>query len=313
VIGTGAVCIGGLVAAGVLAETENQRLGGIALVTAVTAVVLTRLTRSTRARGEPGTALLTLEWLRRLGNFHGPVRVGSARLASAAGPQRLDARTREETNRWRLTQLADRVARRLGSAGAAAWIGPDLIVWFESADAPPRVTADWLQRAAGGLIGEVLVRDCPTGEEALLVAGQHGLLGRASEHLLTAVVPVDVTAARRTFEDLVPDGVVYSPDEPVPPELSALPGSELRAILADAVAFARELRLRRRQSRFDVTALCAGGELRLIFVVDPRAGRRARGRWRHLVTMLNVRAAIGGDRRPRTRPGRFSRPALSRA
>jgi hypothetical protein len=232
---------------------------------------------------------------------------------SAAGTQRLDARPREEGNRWRLTQLAERAARRLGRAGAAAWIGPDLVVWYEAAGAPPRVTPDWLQRTTGGLVGEILVHDCPTGEEALLVAGRGGLLGQASEHLLTAVVPVDVAAARRTFEELLPDGVVYSPDEPVPAKLAALPGTELRAILADALACARELRPRRRQSRFDVTALCSGGELRLIFVTEPQAGRRARGRWRHIVTMLNVRAAIGGDRRPRGRPRGLWRPAPLRA
>jgi hypothetical protein len=313
VLGTGAACVGGLVAAGALAESENERLAAVALVTAVCTAALTWLSRRARARGEPGTALLTLEWLRRLGHARGAVRVGSARLASAPGPQRLDARTREEGNRWRLMQLADRVARRLGGAGAAAWMGPDLIVWFEAATGDPRVSAEWLQRAAGGLIGEVRVRDCPTGEEALLAAGQEGLLGRASEHLLTAVVPVDVAAARRTFEELLPGALVYSPDEAPPPALAALPGSELRAILVDAVAFARELRVRRRQSRFDVTALCSGGELRLIFVAELEDSRRARGRWRHVVTMLDVRAAIAGDRPGRARRRRLPRAALARA
>jgi hypothetical protein len=295
VLATGALCVAGFAAVSPAAESETGRLAGVALVAAVTAVLLTQISRSARARGEPGTALLTLEWLRRLGEVHGSVRIGSARVVSAAGPQRLDARTREEGNRWRLAQLAERTARRLGRAGVAAWIGPDRLVWFEPPSGSPRVTPEWLQRASGGLIGEIEEHDCATGEEALFVAGHAGLLGRASEHLLTPVVPVDIEAARKTFAELIPGGVVYSPDEPIPAALAALPGSELRAILADAVAFARDLRVGRRRSQFDVTALCSAGELRMIFVAELQAGRRARGRWRHLVTRDNVRAAIGGE------------------
>ena len=73
------------------------------------------------------------------------------------------------------------------------------------------------------------------------------------------------------------DGLVYAPGEPAPAALAALPGPELRAILADATAFARDLGVRRRRSRFDVTPLCAGGQLELIFVADRASGRRARG------------------------------------
>lgn len=312
VLATGLPCLAGFAAVSLLAEGENARLGGVAGVAAACAIVLTRLRRTERAQGEPGTALLTLEWLRRLGHVRTPVRVGSARVASAGGPERLDARTREARNRWRLAQLADRAARRLGRSGAAAWIGPDRLVWFEPARSDARLDAGWLQRASGGLIAEVQTRDCPTGEEALLAAGRGGLVGYASPHLLTAIFPVDVDAARRTFAQLVPDGIVYSPDEPVPPELAALPASELRMILLDAVVFARDLRSGRRRSSFDVTALCSGGELRLIFVADPKVRRQARARWRYQVTALNVRGAIGGVR-VAEHPARVGRLALLRA
>jgi hypothetical protein len=311
VLGTGGLCLLGFAAVALVAEGETARLAAVAIVAAVCAVALTRLRRFARARGEPGTALLTLEWLRRLGGVRAPVRVGSARVVSGGGPERLDARTREERNRWRLSQLADRTARRLGAAGAAAWIGPDRLVWFEPAGTSPRVTAEWLQRASGGLMSAVEVYDCATGEEALLAAGRGELVGYASPHLLTAIFPVDVDAARRTFQELVPGGIVYSPDEPVPPRLAALPASELRTILLDAVVFARDLRRGRPRSSFDVTALCSGGELRLIFVADPRARRQARGRWRHHVTALNVRGAIGGVRVP-GHPARIARPAFLR-
>jgi hypothetical protein len=294
VIGTGVLCVAGLAAVGPIASGESARLGAVALVAAVCAVALTRLSHASREHGEPGTALLTLEWLRRLGHLRTPVRVGSARVVSASGPERLDARTREERNRWRLSQLSERTAKVLGRSGAAAWIGPDRVVWFEPGDEPPRVTAELTQRMSGGLIAEVRSTDCPNGEEALLAAGRQGLVGEASSHLLTAILPVDVEAARRAFEDLVPGGVVYAPEEHVPAELAGLSGSELRSILVDAVAFARDLRVGRRRSRFDVTALCSGGELRLVFVANPRTARKGRARWRRLLTTLNVRGAIAG-------------------
>jgi hypothetical protein len=295
VLTTGALCLAGLAAVGPFASGEAPRLGAVALVAAVCAVALTQVSRAARAQGEPGTALLTLEWLRRLGHLRAPVRVGSARIVTtASGPERLDARTREDRNRWRLSQLADRAARVLGRAGAATWIGPDRVTWFEPPGDAPRVTADLLQRASGGLIHEVSTTDCATGEEALLAAGREGIVGYASEHLLKAILPVDVDAARRTFEELLPDGIVYAPDEPVPTELAELSGSELRAILVDALSFARDLRIGRRRSEFDVTALCSAGELRLVFVAKLESPRKARGRWRHVVTTLNVRGAIAG-------------------
>jgi hypothetical protein len=309
VLGTGLLCLGGLGAVGPLADTESERMAGIAVVAAVCALALSQLRGLARTRGEPGTALLTLEWLRRLGHQRGPVRVGSARIISAGAPERLDTRTREDKNRWRLSQLAERTARRLGSTGAAAWLGPDRVVWFE----PPgssRVDAEWLQRASGGLVSEIVERECANGEEALLEAGRVEMLGYASGHLLTAVLPVDVDEARRTFAAQVPRAVVYAPDEAVPPELARLRGSELRGILQDATAFARDLRIGKRRSGFDVTALCDGGELRLILIADLNAPRTARGRWRHLVTTLNVRAAIGGVRSG-PRPARSRRRRLA--
>lgn len=298
VLATGVALVAGVAVGAVATSSDDVRLGVVAAVTVAAALVLGRWRHRALVRGEAGTALLTLDWLRRLGEVGGSVAVGSARLLPADGPDRLDARTREDQLRWRLQQLAERAARRLGERGAAAWIGPDRLVWFESGLGPgaTRVDITWLQRTSGGLAGEVAVRHCANGEEALFAAARDGVLGSPSAHLREAVVPVDVEAARRRFLELVPDGVVYSPDEPVPPALAALPAAELRAILSDAVAFARDLQVRRRRSRSDVTALCAGGELRLVFVAGRRVDPKVRRRWRHHVSRLNVRAAIGGAR-----------------
>jgi hypothetical protein len=281
----------------VLADGETARMAAVGGVAALSAGALEGLTRTARSRGEPGVALLTLEWLARLGHVRGAVCVGSARIANVPGPDRPDARTREDRNRWRLSQLAEHTARRLGAAGAAAWVGPDRLVWFEAPGPPPRVNADWLQRTSGGLLAEIVEYECPTGEEALLAAGRADMLGHASAHLLRAVLPVDAGAACRSFAAHTRHGLVYAPDRPVPAALRALAGDELRAILVDAVSFARDLQVGRRRSSHDVTSLCAGGELVVIFVAPLGEHRRAiRNRWHHHVTALNVRGAIGGLR-----------------
>jgi hypothetical protein len=275
--------------------------------------VLTRLSRIARTEGEPGTALLTLEWLRRLGRVRTQVRVGSARIvASTGGSERLDARSREDRNRWRLSQLAARTARVLGRSGSATWIGPDRLTWFEPVSGRPRITPELLQRESGGLVGEIRSADCATGEEALLAAGREGILGYASPHLLKPVVPVDVESARASFLQLLPKGIVFDPEQAVPAELASLSGMELRAIFADAVVFARDLRVGRRRSQYDVTALCSGGELRLVFVTPLDASKRARTRWRQLVTTLNVRGAIAGVG-VTVHPARVGRLAFLRA
>lgn len=291
VVGVGALAVVGFVAVGAAGGGE----AGLAAVTALSALLTGRL-NSARARAQRPVALLTLEWLRRLGEVRGPVRVGMARLDGATGADRMDARTREDADRWRLAQLADRTAGLLGGTGAAAWIGPDRVVWLEDPAGDRRVTPAWLQRSSGGLVRRVRTEEYPDGEQALLQAARTGLLGRPSTALLTTLLPVDAGAARRRFAALVPDGLVYAPDEPPPAALAALPGAELRAILADATAFARDLGVRRRRSRFDVTPLCAGGQLELIFVTGAHTGRRGRNRWLREIRALNLRAAVAGVR-----------------
>jgi hypothetical protein len=290
-VGTGAASLAGLGAAGALVDGATPRLVAIGVVAAATAGTLLRVSAGGGRASRP--ALLTLEWLRLLGQTRTPVRVGSARLRATAPTGRADARSRVAANRWRLDQLAGRLAGRVGPSGAAAWIGPDRVVWFEPAGAVRRVSVDWLQRAGGGLITEVADEEAVDGEHALLAAARGELLGRSGPHLRTAVVPVDAPAVRAHHAALFPGAVVYSPAEPAPPALTTLPGSELRAILADATSFARDLRVGHR-SRFEVTSLCAGGELELVFVTDPAADRRIRREWTRRLVALNVRAAIAG-------------------
>lgn len=313
VIATGSGCLAGFAAVGPLIGDEDLRMAAIALLCLAGAVGLARWKAMRGAAGQP-RAMLTLEWLQRVAATTGTVRIGSARIAVAAGPDRLDTRSREDANRWRLTQLADRTTSRLGPDGAATWVGPDRLIWLEPAGTTRPVDAAWLQRTSGGQVLAVRTVTGPDAAAVLADAAATGLLGAIGPDLAAAVTPVDAAAASRRFRELIPGGLVYALDRPVPAGVAALPAAEHRAILADATAYARDLRIRRRQSRFDVTPLCAGGELQLIFIGDPAGGRRARTRWQHHIKALNLHAAVAGTMlsdtkgRTRSRSGAGRRP-----
>lgn len=313
---TGSACALGVLGVALLGGDGTVLLAGMAAAALACAAGLGAWHHTGAVRLGPVAALLTLEWLRALGAVRTPVLVGSAAVVPARGPDRLDARSRDDAQRWRLAQLAERVAHHLGPAGSAAWIGPDRVVWFERSD-DRRVTGEWLQRASGGQVRRVRTARCPDGEQALLHAARSRWLGAAGEHLTTAILPVDGAQVRRAFHDLVPSGRVYDPAAGRS-GLAALPAAELRAVLADATAFARDLRVRRPRSRLAVTPLCAGGELELVFVIDPadpagrRAGRAARAGWNRRVTAFNLRAAVAGLRTPPAPSGLSRLSRLSR-
>ena len=131
------------------------------------------------------------------------------------------------------------------------------------------------------------------GRAALHGAAEAGLLGRELESLTTrALRPADTDELRARFERMFTSGIVYSPDEPIPPRLDSLPSADKRAAMAEAVAFSRELRVRRPRSPFQVTAFCEAGELRLIFLVSQRAPRHLRRRWEKLIGRSNLHAAL---------------------
>lgn len=310
VVGVGAVAAAAFLAVRTGLPGAGPRLVGAALAAGACAVVLHRLGPRVGQGSLPG-AVFPLEWLRRLGAVREPVRVGTAVLAPAPGTGRMTPQAREEAGRWRLAALAGRVAGRLGRTGAVTWMGPDRVVWHEPPDAP-RVTAAWLQRTSGGLVRDVHVADHPDGEEALLRTALAGRLGRASTHLRSALGPVDVAAAVRRFRATVPGGIVLDPTAPPSTAVADLPGSELAAILADAAAFARDLQVRRRRSRFDVTPLCSGGALVLIFLAGRDTPPRARRNWHVHVRALDVQAAVAGLHTVPARPVPAPPPSADR-
>jgi hypothetical protein len=127
---------------------------------------------------------------------------------------------------------------------------------------------------------------------ALAFAGSRNLIGDELGGDPGGLAPVRTGQVKEVFTRLFPRGVMYSPDAPVPSYIKTLSTKAKRLIVADASAFARDLRPRKSPSRFEVTAFCEAGELRLIFLVNRRVDGRLRSRWRELVRDLNVRAAL---------------------
>jgi hypothetical protein len=87
---------------------------------------------------------------------------------------------------------------------------------------------------------------------------------------------------------------VYAADSPAPAFFDAITSKDRRGIMSDAVAFARDFRPAGR-ARFDVTALCRDGAVEWVFVIDRKADRALRHRWRALVKEANLRASDRTD------------------
>lgn len=284
------VCAGGVLAVGILVEGAQGTIVALTVVTLACFLLLRlreeQLRRELRAR----EVLWLSEWLAEARVQDQPTRISAVRFPLE--PRRFgrsDRREWEDENRWRHRRFAERLAGRLQGRGAVTVIQPGIVVWFESGRGAPAVDARRLHTEGGGLLvplGETRV--APDGRTALAEASVAKLLG-------PGFGPAETVAAdevRATFRRLFPEGVVYAPDEPVPPELVALSSHDKRLVMLDAAVFARDFRPSNRRSNFDVTSFCTSGELRLIFVTDRRRDRERRRRWRSLVRQLNLRAAL---------------------
>lgn len=293
----GAFCVAGFFAVRLSADAEPTTVLLLAAV-AFAGFLLLRLRRG-RSESRSGSLLAPAEWLAELRTANTAVRVTAARFYAADG--------RSEDGDWRREQVARRIARTLHRSGRATIIEPGLLAWYERTGNGPGITEESLPAVGGGLLAWVGSCSADNGLAGLRASAGRGLLGRELS-AARRTRPVDHGDLRASFQRMFTSGIVFAPDEPIPARLEALPSEDKRAALVEAVAFARDLHPRRPRSRFHVTALCAAGELRLIFLVSRRAPRRLRERWEVLVRRANLRAAMGMDQAAAPKP-RQSEPA----
>lgn len=285
------------VGAGALVRYADEPGAGILLfsTTALAAAILLVLTRGRSPRWiRRAEVLWPTEWHAELDAVDTPVllaAVRSARIPPADGNGA--RRGAPPPSLWLEEQIAARIAARLGNAGKVTFMAPDRVVWFEHAGrGAPRVDDVWLARELGGVverIGDTKVR--PTGRAALVAARGRGLLGAEFARSPRGPGPdLGRDDVVRLFEQLVPDGIVYDFERPAPPTLEAMPAPERRRLLADAIAFARDLGEPKGRSAREITALVGPDGLRLLFVMGPHTPAATRRRWRALVRRLNVDA-----------------------
>jgi hypothetical protein len=299
-------CLIGYVAVGIAVDDE---LTTVLLLAGVSfAGFLTLRLRSERFESGSEALPWPTEWLSSLRRLESPVCV-------AAGRVYVDPTGVPDDDEWRHRQVAERLRRTLRSTGRVTQIEPGVLAWYERVADQPTLTEQSLPSFGGGLVQWLGARAGENGLTALRSAAAAGLLGGdlAREAVRLARTPMDVWELRTAFESMFTSGIVFAPDEPVPQSLRRLSSDEKRAVLLDAIAFARELRVARPRSSFQVTAFCPAGELQLIFLVSRRAPRRLCRRWSALIRRANLEAALcapaspadsGADPRSRRRAAR---------
>jgi hypothetical protein len=296
-LANGALCLAGFLATGVGFADERRALLGIGAVTLLAFVLLLLRHGRLRPTARNREAVWLSEWLPQLQAVDDPVRVCVARVWSEPlnrWPGSL--REWEQRQRWRRRQLGDDVAARLRTRGSVTVLETGKLLWFERDDGLKRVSNEWLLKRTGGFVEGI--RDtglAADGQTVLTRACRDGFLGPAFREAVHASRVVNLAAMKASFAELAPQGAVYAPDEPVPDWLAELPSKDVRTILGDAAAFGRGFTASGRRSRFDTTAFCLGGELRLIFVEPRDAGNEPLSEWHALIRQYNIDAAVGSS------------------
>jgi hypothetical protein len=301
-LGSGAVCLAGMFALRLpdLADTTRLVLLSASPLAAFGVLAL-RQRFEQAASGAPG-ALAFTEWLATVSAADGAVRVRALRFEESAQANRPNAAANEtetdeteEDQRWKHVQVAQQIARRLGRDAAVTVLHPSRILWLEHATEPAGPSQEFLAGLGAGLVREIAETGVePDGRAALRAAALRGLLGSALARAHTAgESAASIEDLRRSFERAFPKGAVYAPDETPPALLRSLPARDRRSLLFDALRFSKDFRPSGPGSRYDVTALCESGDLRLLFVADRRADRRLRSRWRARIQQANLGLALG--------------------
>ena len=279
----------GFSAVAVAIEAAGWKLIAVSAVTLGVALFLIRRRSATGIESHAFDTIGLAEWLDRATQIREPIRVRFVEISGPRRPARL--RGNAVTDQWLARRLASRLAWRLGRRGAVTMIAPRRVIWYELAAGG--IGDDWVVTFSGGLVRRAGGTDLHAdGRVALRDARSRGAFG---DDLIrpTGAGPLSLTRLRRRFLTSFPSGAIYAPDRPAPHFFRTLSPDERRGILAAAVGFAREFRDGVRQSRFEVSALCLGGDLQLIFVIERVHNRRARAQWRSFIKGLTLEAAGG--------------------
>lgn len=269
----GSLLIGSLVGGSV----EERILPGV-LVLLLGLVYLATSRLGESGTLEPPEVTSAPEWVSCVQSVQGPLKIRALQLCRRAGPRIAD-------------ELARRVSRRIRGDGRVTLLGRKRVVWYERINGGTPVPDDWLLRMAAGLAESVEA----TSYEA---AGAGALSGsplwrRLDEPLDGEPVPADEDALRRRFLESFPEGIAYAPGTEPSGRLEELSSAERHEILYAAIQYSRNPLVPPRSRSFEVTTLCAGGVIRMVFAVRRSEEKERRAAWRACLNRVNLRADGG--------------------
>jgi len=216
-------------------------------------------------------------WLEELATIEGPVAIGRATLARGVSSARALAA----------------LEARVGPRGRVALCG-GRAVWFERGSAE-RLDRSGAAIATAGMAARIDVEPARTGAAAASRVARAGWL---CERGAASVSPDELVAE---FAAAFPEGLAIDLRAPSTSPLAAgLAGDVLATIWRDALVFARGGRARR--SRYEVSAVVAGGSVAVVFLI-PRVGPgAARSAWSARVRAADSGAVLAALRAPALLP-----------
>ena len=295
---SGAVLLAFMVVLQVGMPAERYKLLGLALATFLVAGLVRKGAHATTDEIFERRVLPVTDWLERLKEVREPVRLRSLRFRTEArplpGPMN-GSRAWADEDRWKLIRMAQRVAKRVRGCGAVTVLYPGEVAWYEATRARTPINRRTLLRWGGGLVQSITSTHLERDGASALRAGleMHALGGPFGNVRCLGSSSIPVQDVKRVFGEMVPHGVIYSPDDPTPKMLTTLSSWDRRRIFFEGVQFAMHLHGTARPGRFDVTSFCSAGELMLIFIIDRKSDRRQRMRWRARIKAMNVASALG--------------------
>lgn len=286
----GLLLLGGYLALGSLVRKEAYVLCGLAVVNYCAVLLLSRWGAGRSILERWKEPLSPTAWLQEAGRRQVPIRIAAMRYCPSEGESAW--RLHREQAQGKARRLARIIARRLGRNGATTLLHPGRIMWYEIGQGPPRASFSWAIARSAGLLEVVgTTSEYRPAVDALREARERGLLGPDLRQKVPASRGEVPIRARSAFREFFPDGLSWAPGEPAT-TFAGLSARETRNLLTDACVFSRDLYPNGRRSGLEVTALCEGSDLRIVFGVDRRSDPETRLRWRSFIRRLNLDAVM---------------------
>jgi multidrug efflux pump subunit AcrA (membrane-fusion protein) len=244
-------------------------------------------------RGVRGGTMLSLpDWLRRLRLLQRPVRLRVASLSSGA-------------DEWLVHQIARKILRNVRASGEMARIGNRRIAWYESDQNASALRDVTIVRHGGGLIEGI--QSSPyvaSGQKAISLAQQtnllEGVLDQGSlEDDASEPSSLGIEQLKKRFNARFPGAVLYDAAQRARAPLESLSRRDCRQLMSGAMQYSKNLYRRVRKGHFDVTTLCEGGRIRLIFGIPQSQPPSAREAWKSFISKINIINAISPNTQPR--------------